>query len=464
MIKMEISITAQPDFSTIPQISESLSEEAAHKLLEVSIQNISKLSPLQFLYITELATYYGKNRDHTFRLMKFFIESQPLRNLNILLQLEMHLASRVLKKFENQESYSKFYEIFNNFYKSKIGETNVIPHADASGVLFFVHSPVFLAHTNPLFHLLKYRNAQDKIAIASLSSNPDFSAECDRLGVKFIQLQGENTVAQLRHLEVCSADYKQVVWQCMPAYLSYFSARMPRINWWSFKFNPPISQIRKCITSLPSNQDIVRINDNDWHNFSPAFDLKNYGKAPVKWSEREGKIGAFCREELIDDEQYWAVLASVLGQNNKISFHYCGRKPIHERWVRRFTINPEQITFLGWLAHPNEAMRSVSVILDTFKIRHGLMGREAMAAHIPILYPHLDKNFGGLEDLYKRLPDDNDVVDPAQNFAFNSQEEASQKLLALALDEKQNNDAGSKQAHLINSFPEGNFEQFLALL
>jgi hypothetical protein len=36
--------------------------------------------------------------------------------------------------------------------------------------------------------------------------------------------------------------------------------------------------------------------------------------------------------------------------------------------------------------------------------------------------------------------------------------------LALALDEKQNNDAGSKQAHLINSFPEGNFEQFLALL
>jgi hypothetical protein len=87
-----------------------------------------------------------------------------------------------------------------------------------------------------------------------------------------------------------------------------------------------------------------------------------------------------------------------------------------------------------------------------------------MAAHIPILYPHLDKNFGGLEDLYKRLPDDNDVVDPAQNFAFNSQEEASQKLLALALDEKQNNDAGSKQAHLINSFPKGNFEQFLALL
>ena len=330
--------------------------------------------------------------------------------------------------------------------------------------MFFVHNPVFLAHTNPLFKLLKHRHAQDKIAIASLASHPDFTAECDRLGVKFIQLLGDSTFAKLCHLEVCAADYKQVVWQSSPVYLSFFSARMPRVNWWSFKFNPPISQIKKRIAQIASNQDIVRINGNDWHNFMPPFDLKNYGKAPVKWLERKGKIGAFCREELIDDEQYWAVLASVLGQNKKISFHYCGRKPIHERWVKHFTINPEQITFLGWLAHPNEAMRSVAVILDTFTLRHGLMGIEAMTAHIPILYPHLDKNFGGMEGLYKRLPDDNDVADPAQNFAFHSQEEASQKLLTLALDEELNNDAGSKQAHLANSYSGGNFEQFLALL
>ena len=461
---MEISIKTQPDFSTIPQLSQSLSGQEARQLLDASIRNRTKLNPLQLLYISELVTYDGNHRDRAFEFIRLFIESQPLQNLNMLLQLEMFLASRMLKKFESQDSYAAFYSIFNNFYKSKIGETNLAPDADASGVLFFVHSPVFLAHTNPLFHMLKNRISQDKIAIASLSAHPDFSAECDRLGVKFIQLQGENIVSQLRHLEVCSVEYKQVVWQCLPAYLSYFSARMPRINWWSFKFNPPISQIRKCITSLPSNQDIVRINENDWHNFSPAFDLKNDGKAPLKWSERKGKIGAFCREELIDDEKYWAVLASVLGKNNKLSFHYCGRKPIHERWIRRFAINPKQITFLGWLAHPHEAMRSVATILDTFKIRHGLMGIEAMAAQIPILYPYLEKNFGGMEDLYKRLPDDNDVADPAQNFAFHSHEHAIQKLLALALDEKQNNDAGSKQARLINRFPKGNFEQFLALL
>lgn len=461
---MNISIKAQPDFSEIPNLSQNLQSQDIVKLLNAASINIEKLNPLQLLYVVELATFTSEHKAQAFALIKLFIETRPFQELNMLLQLEMHLASRMLKKFENQESYAEFYSIFDTFYKSRIVNSDFERDSTASGILFFVHSPVFLAHTNPLFQILENRTYDLKVSIASLSSSDVFTRECDRLNVEFIPLQGDTVVERLRQLEQHATQYEHLVWQCMPAYLSYVSARIPIINWWSFKFNPPISNIKKCITSLPSKDEFVEINDNVWHNFSPTFNLKNKNKTPVEWRKRKGVLGAFCREELIDDERYWATLSQLLSSNADLSFQYCGRSEIHEKWVRKFGINPDQIKFVGWLSNPQQEMLNVAAILDTFTIRHGMMGAEAMASGIPIIYPVLEENFGGLEDLYKRLPDPDNIDDPREYASFKSMDEATNLIRSVVLDKSLNEKIGTKQRQLIDAFPKEDFEKLVACL
>ena len=99
---MNISIKAQPDFSEIPNLSQNLQSQDIVKLLNAASINIEKLNPLQLLYVVELATFTSEHKAQAFALIKLFIETRPFQELNMLLQLEMHLASRMLKKFENQ--------------------------------------------------------------------------------------------------------------------------------------------------------------------------------------------------------------------------------------------------------------------------------------------------------------------------------------------------------------------------
>ena len=452
------------NLSIIPLIGPKLTSKDCWLLLKIANQNIRTISASQFLFVLQLATFKSKFRDESFSLIQSFIERKGIEQLELILTLEPILAMSVLKKFENQESYAKFYKVFENFYNlNRIGPVREVA-SEATGVLFFVHSPVFLAHTNPLFSILKTKQKTDRVTVASMASDQLFTEKCEQLGCKFIELQGSNILEKLKHLELCGAKHKSVVWQCFPGYLSYFSKRLPNVNWWSFKFNPPISGLNKCIAGLPDDANSMYINGNKWHNINGPFEMVNINKNPADWLNREGKIGAFCREELIDDEKYWTTVSHLLKNRKNLTFQYCGRRPIHKKWVSKLEIDPNQVTFLGWLSSPEKEILKVAIILDTYTLRHGLMGREGTIAGIPIIWPVTKNQGGGLDALYRRLPTENVLPNPISYSGFETNDSALDLVDKLAFDAVENLKVGLQQKALTETLPNSNFQRLLQLL
>ena len=290
------------------------------------------------------------------------------------------------------------------------------------------------------------------------------------MNVDHIVLGGDTLSAKINELEYLSADYAHIVWQCLPALLSYFSARVKNVCWWSFKFNPPITGLEHCITSLPENVDKKEINGNVWVNFTPQFKLKNRTRSKGPWQERRGRIAAFCREELIDEEKYWSFLSKLLKANKSFSFEYCGRREIHSKWTNRFSINPNQVRFLGWLKNPEINIREVAVLLDTYGLRHGLMAYEAAVVGVPIAIPTLSESFGGsqsfggIQGVYERLGiDAKEFLSPAFG-SFGSEEEGVAMLSKLALEEHYNNALGDKQQCLFKQLPFKGFDALTEIL
>ena len=448
----------------IPLIGPQLTTKNNTVLLKIASQTLDKISEGQFLFILNLVTFKSEFRDEAFSLIKAYVESKGLRRLDLILNCENRLGADILSKFEDQESYAKFYKIFEDFYDmNPVGPATEVS-AKATGLLFFVHSPVFLAHTNPLFSILKTKQKTDRVTVASMESDQIFREKCEQLGCKFIELKGSCTLDQLKHLELCGADHQSVIWQCAPLFLSYFSKRLSNVNWWSFKFNPPISGLNKCFSGLPSDSDFMYINGNKWLNFSGPFEMANTNKNPADWLNREGKIGAFCREELIDDEKYWATVSHLLKNRKTLTFQYCGRSPIHKKWVSKFNINPNQVTFLGWLSSPEKEILKVAVILDTYTLRHGLMGREGTIAGIPIICPATENQGGGLDALYCRLPPENALPNPISYSSFETNDSALALVDKLAFNAVENLKVGLQQKELTETLPNSNFQQLLQLL
>jgi glycosyltransferase involved in cell wall biosynthesis len=443
-------IPKKPDFSLVEQIAPELESDAIFGLIASVQHNLNLITVHQLAFCLQLITFKSNFRDQSFNLLASFIRNQSLHELGMVLQLENYLASTILKKFENEESYCAFYSIFDEFHKlNPVGPKKTI-NVDANGVLFFVHQPSFLAHTNPMFQLLKSKPYSSRVTVASLESNDSFKEKCNQLGCEFIVLEGTSTLHKLIHLERCAAEHNHVVWQCLPVYLSFFSKRLPNINWWSVKFHPSISGLQKCITGTHSGENI-QIGTNYWHTFSPPFEMKNANKKPSNWTKRRGVIAAFCREELIDDEKYWAVLSHLLNSRKLLSFHYCGRRPIHERWVEKFGIKPSQVVFLGWLPQPEKHILKVALILDTYGQPHGLMGREAAIAGVPMIFPIREAKPTGPEVVYAALSPDSNIQNPAEYSSFTTNDTALSLVDELAFKSSANKATGLRQKELINS-------------
>lgn len=443
-------IPSLPDFSLIEKIAPTLELDAILSLITSVQQNLNSINMHQLAFCLQLITFKSNFRDKSFNLLARFIRDQPLRELEMVLQLENYLSMTMLKKFENEESYCAFYSIFDEFYKlNPVGPKKPI-NVNANGVLFFVHQPSFLAHTNPMFTILKTRPRNCRVTVASLNPHEPFKEKCNQLGCEFIALEGKSIVHQLEHLELCAAEHNHVVWQCLPAYLSYFSKRLSNINWWSVKFHPTIGGLQKCITDTPAGETI-QINKNDWYHFASPFEMKNANKQPSNWSKRRGVIGAFCREELIDDEKYWGVLSHLLNSRTSLSFHYCGRRSIHEKWIQKFGINPSQIVFLGWLPKPEKYILKVAFILDTYGHPHGLMGREASVAGVPMIFPVRGARSVGLEALYAALPPSINLQNPIEYSSFTTNDTALSLVDELAFKFSVNRAIGLKQKNLTNS-------------
>jgi|TARA_B110000238_G_scaffold176635_1_gene197866 hypothetical protein len=453
-----------PDFSLIEKIAPTLEIDAVLSVINSVQENLNSITIHQLAFCLQLITFKSNFRDQSFNLLASFIRSQPLHQLDMLLKLENHLAATMLKKFENEESYCAFFSIFDEYYKlNPFGPKKTI-NVDANGVLFFVHQPSFLAHTNPMFTLLKTRPRNCRVTVASLGPHDSFKEKCNQLGCEFIVLEGKSVVHQLEHLELCAAEHNHVVWHCLPVYLSYFSKRLPNINWWSVKFHPSISGLQRCITDTHSGENI-QIGENYWHKFSAPFEMKNANKKPSNWSKRRGIIGAFCREELIDDEKYWAVLSYLLKSTKSLSFHYCGRRPIHEKWAGKFGINPSQIVFLGWLPKPEKHILKVALILDTYGQPHGLMGREASIAGVPMIFPIRGVKPVGPEAVYAALPPEINLQNPVEYSSFTTNDSALSLVEELAFKFSANRAIGSKQKELISAMTNNmKFNDFMKVL
>ena len=107
-----------------------------------------------------------------------------------------------------------------------------------------------------------------------------------------------------------------------------------------------------------------------------------------QWNEFEKlNFGSFCREELIDSEQYWKSVKLILEVNPQARYFYCGKKEIHMKWCNTLNLDATKIIFNGWLANPHEKIREMAFLLDGFTLGHGYMALEAMAAKVPIIVP-----------------------------------------------------------------------------
>lgn len=462
---MNITIAEKPEFSQIPAAYAKLGRDSINQLISLSLNKSHAFNPSQLAFVCELCSFRSENFEEILLLIKAFLEHLPKNQVNIALELENYLAVKVLKRFENQKSYSKFFTIFDEFYKKNVQPTKKIHNLKARGVLFFVMAPVFLAHTKPLFDLIANEGKTSKITIASLASEESFSKRCKAQNINFIELQGDTYLQKLEHLENIAGDHQITVWQCSPQFLSYFSTRRADVVWWSHKFNPPISGVKKYITHLPSNKDVLKISGCFWHNFTAPHNLKNNNKSPAEWISRKGKIAAFCREELIDEERYWSTLAAILERNKNAVFQYCGRRPIHQPWVEKFRIDPLRIIFKGWLDDPEKEILKVALILDTYQIRHGVMGQEAAIGGIPIIFPRISDGFGGIEDLYQSLVNKKGLSIPVTTSSFDNANDASNMVAQLAFDEQKNRVLALSQQKIIKRIPSaGTFKQFMGLI
>ena len=461
---------------TIPENPNIFDAQYAYKqLLDLKVDTkkllvenfVIKLNPKQFIFLICITSYEGKNFNLNLKFIKKYISRINIQDKNILLYLEGHLHEFFLKKYETEECYQAFYSFFENLYKKEI---NIIlskrKPINQHKILFFVHSPVFLAHTNPLFYMLKNRKDLNvKICVASLREDMDFTNALKEIGVNFVLLKGKDLINQLNSLILLSSFYSKVIWQSSPLYLAFLSSRVDNICLWSFKFHPKFDNVKKKLSSMLSYKKNVFFKGSKWINIDVGFNIYNLNTISKKWDERKLKFGAFCREELIDTKEYWVTIKSILENVKDSTFYYCGRKKIHTQWCENLSIPKDNIIFLGWLAEPHIKLKEMAFILDGYKLGHGYIAYEAMAAGVPIMFPYFRKSYGTMEMFTKKLSThpsykENLVGYKKYFLSFRNNNEANNIANKLMMEEQFNSYYGKFNKELISIYPKNNFEDF----
>ena len=167
---------------------------------------------------------------------------------------------------------------------------------------------------------------------------------------------------------------------------------------------------------------------------------------------------------MIDDDQYWSFLSKLLKSNSSLSFEYCGRREIHSKWIKKYSINPNQVRFLGWLDSPEIVIREVAVVLDTYGLRHGVMAYEAAAASVPVAFPMVMESFGGIQSVYERLGLKPEEYLSSSFGCFTSDQEGIAMVCQLALDSGTNDICGNKQHELFGRLPTQDFDALMGIL
>ena len=468
---MNITIEKEPIFKNISIAYKQLinSKVNTKKLLNKNF--IDKLNPKQFIYVIGITSYEGKDFNSNFEYIKRYVSNVSSKEVNLLLELEGHLYQYFLKRYETEECYQMFFSFFAKIHKDNENYLNQNSSENKSKkLLFFVHSPVFLAHTNPLFFMLKNRkNSEINITVASLHEDTNFTKTLSDIKVNFILLEGNNLSDQLKSLILISTDFSKIIWQSVPIYLGFVSSRVDNICLWSFKFHPKINNVTKNLASFLSYKKSIIFNGSKWENIDVGFEIKNLEFNQRIWIDRKLKFGAFCREELIDDESYWLIVKSILENVKNSTFYYCGKKKIDAHWSKKLNISADRIVFLGWLKDPHLKLKEMSFLLDGYKLGHGYLAYEAMAAAIPIIFPYDRKSYGTMETYIQKLSTHPEHKKYLKNYkkyflSFKSEKEASNIANNLLTDERFNSFYGKFNRELITLYPKNTFEDFCKIV
>ena len=468
---MNITIEKNPTFNNISIAYKQLInlKVNTNKLLNKNF--VDQLNPKQFVYVIGITSYEGRDFNSNFEFIKSYVSKVNPKDINLLLELEGQLYQYFLKRYETEECYQKFFSFFDNIHKkNKIYLNQNSSEAKLEKLLFFVHSPVFLAHTNPLFFMLKNRkNFEINITVTSLHKDENFTKILSDLKVNFILLKGHNLSEQLNSLILLSSDFSKIIWQSVPIYLGFVSSRIDNICLWSFKFHPKINNVTKNLASFLSYKKSIFFQGNKWENIDVGFEIKNLGFEQRIWIDRKLKFGAFCREELINDESYWLIVKSILENVKNSIFYYCGKKKIDAHWSKKLNISGDRIVFLGWLKEPHLKLKEMSFLLDGYKLGHGYLAYEAMAAAIPIIFPYDRRSYGTMETYTKKLsthPEHKKYLNNYKKYflSFKSRKEASNLANKLLTDERFNNFYGKFNRELITLYPKDTFEDFCKIV
>ena len=468
---MEITISKNPK---LRDLSKDYAQLTKLKIEIISLLNepfIKKLNIKQFIYLIGLTSFDGKNFNLNFNAIKIYVCNVNIKEKNLMFYIESNLYQVFLKRYETEESYLLFYSFFDSLYKKEENVNKVFnKNLNAKKILFFVHSPVFLAHTNPLFYMLKKRKFFGiNIAVASLSEDINFTKKLNVINIEFILLKGLTLKDQLNHLILLSSEYSRLIWQSVPLYLCYLSKRVNNTCLWSFKFHPKISNVKKNLGSFVNYEKSLILNGVKWENIDVGFEIKNLKKKSKNWSERKLNFGSFCREELIDSEEYWLTIKSIIEGVKGSTFYYCGKKSIDQYWCEKLKIPKGRVVFLGWLKDPHLKLQKMAFLLDGFKLGHGYIAYEAMAAGIPIMFPANRKSYGTMETYTKKIathPNYKHLLKGHKKYflKFKNNFEARDISKKLMIEKDFNTFYGNFNRDLISKYPQNTFEDFCEII
>lgn len=461
-----------PHICNLNTINEAVNKLPSQYLNEINLDSLN-LSALNYTQVGLLICLFREAHDTKKDQAADFLK-QAIKEFNAQgktsesLNLENLLYAGFLKYCENENDYNRIFGAISECYP-------FIPQRfklKGDGIGFFIHSPAFLAHVNPLFNLIKQDQGKsipvEQVSIFTLGHNKKFVEGFNSLGVRVETVR----VSQISELPFALAKLcthhriGRLVWQCLPNFLSYVSSHIDGIHWWSLKFHPNIHGPSSFITNS-SFDGATEFNGRNWTKFTPPTLLKNEGVAPHPWADRTGNFGAFCREELIDDPSYWTLVSIVIKKFN-MRFFYTGRQPIHEKYLLSSDIDPNKIKFLGWLEKPEDTMRQMSFILDGGIRGHGMMASEAIAGGVPVIWPetYQKSEHSRIKKIYADAASSFLNLDPDEFFSSRYSDDLSlvEKIEKHCINESDNTRLANFQKELMDHRNSGNMSDFLSLL
>ena len=460
---MNFQIQDTIDPAVIRDSADQLNSEMIVAISEQVVPHMTNLSPGQFLFLMANLSSKGTNFEKNIVLIDHYLK-QFNGEENLMLELERALYNLFIKRYETQEQYNEFFKIWPKHYQNTPRRLKEIPIAES--IAFFVHAPVFLAHTNPMFKLLTDRkNKGVDVTIVSLGFDPAFAKKCHDIGVSFINISAPRIIESYRKLIAIGNRVTALIWQCLPVHLGFVTKHLENVVWWSHKFHPGIPNVACRIGGDPACGQEFSHFDYDWKHFDVGFYLENENPKSVAWGDRQHQFASFCREELIDFPNHWMSVRDILRINANLKYCYTGRRAIHNKWCEELGIPEEKIEFLGWLDQPHAAIRHMAFLLDGPKLGHGLMAFEAIAARVPVLSPNYGHgahiNFLRRNKVWNEKMGDKNL---ASFLSFDNVSDAVKSARSL-LEFSVNQDCATKisQVWACERKKHGNFEHFLSL-